>query len=646
MTFSLVRASVNLNSEISNLQFTHGGVSLKAKTVENPVEQDSMRYLEDEAYAALLGYKEPIRSAEIIAAMGKEQYSSKLLRHVLAASPRFTQIDRRWDLEVRYEDKQRPMERVIMEVIGGYGRPMSVPQIANELSSIYERPVDYYEGMAPRMLADKEKFFHTSDDLYGLADWLLIVTSADEADIIWDNDLDEAEISAVEKSATKVDWSGDLADAVIKLVDEMKSPVSNKVIGLLRRRVQGDSFDPTASFEELVKSPKLVWLSDGRWFNRKLADQYEKHLIKTADKLAEEIAEEAPKAVIEKAEVAEAVAPTLSLSISERDIDEVAQIVKKGESRMPLILETIFEISPRDPIYPVAAEGLSDAMRADSRFAWVGAERWRMAKTIPGHVKVIPAELDIPKLVFETGEGERLDVELEDVGLEGGLAAEVHKPLVQDVGDQDPVTEKDELPAAESARCVLARHHKKLGTFPLCQIPRSLFPLAPSLVKVTLTDGEKSSDVWVNRETGLIYDMAAWYTEDMPESGAVFELVRIEKPDEFKLAYDEKTDPLVYVSSGRIEELLALAEEAGKGDLSTLDLMFRIMADHRKGVPFITVFTEVNIVRRTTRRLVASILSSYYAFYQRPKSQLWYFDEKKIDQGFKKAKKKYIRKEQ
>ena len=136
---------------------------MKKTAVENPVERDAMRYLEDEAYSALLGYKEPVRSAEIISAMGGEQYSSKLIRHVLAASPRFTQIDRRWDLEVRYEDKQRPMERVLTEIIAQSGRPMTVQQIANELSSIYERPTEYYEQMAPRMLADQEKFFRTSD---------------------------------------------------------------------------------------------------------------------------------------------------------------------------------------------------------------------------------------------------------------------------------------------------------------------------------------------------------------------------------------------------------------------------------------------------------------------------------------------------
>lgn len=620
---------------------------MKKTAVENPVERDAMRYLEDEAYLALLGYKEPVRSAEIISAMGGEQYSSKLIRHVLAASPRFTQIDRRWDLEVRYEDKQRPMERVLTEIIAQAGQPMTVQQIANELSSIYERPAEFYEEMAPRMLANQEHFFHTSDGQYGLTDWLLTITSDLEEDIVFDNDLDEEEMKSLETSAAKVDWtSDDLGGVLGKFLDAVKSPVGNKVIGLFRWRAQGEAFDPVASFEELFTDPKLEWMSDGRWASKKMVQQYVALLVETADKLSEEVAEEAPQAVVEKAEVAEEAAPTLSLNISERDLDEVAQIVaSKGMAKMPVILETIFELSPRDPIYAVAAEGLSEAMRADSRFAWVGAERWRMANTIPDRVKAVPAELEIPKLHFETGEGEQLDVELEDEGLEGGLAVEVHSPIVQDVGDQDPIAEKGEVPPVESARCVVARHHRTLGTFPLCQIPLGLFPQGPSLVEVTLTDGENSANVWVNRETGLIYDMGGWYPEEMPESGAVFELLTTEKPDEFQFVWDEKTDPLVYVAPNRIEELLELAEEAKAGELSTLDLMLRMMPVHRKGVPFVTLFTEVNIVRRTTRRLVASILSSYYAFYQRPKSQLWYFDEKKIDQGFKKAKKKYVRKE-
>lgn len=615
--------------------------------VENPTEREAMRYLEDQAYSALLGCKEPVRSAEIIGAMGREEYSAKLIRHVLAASPRFAQIDRRWDLEVRYEDKQKPLERVLREIIAQYGQPMSVQQIAGELSSVYERPADYYEAILPRMLADEERYFVTSTDQFGLREWLLDMASESEEDVIFDNGLDEEAISSLEKAAAKVEWaSEDAATAVAKFLDAVKSPVDAKLVAFFQWRALGAGFDPAAMWDELSKSGKLVWLSDRRWASKKMVKGYDALLVETADRLAEEILEEAPAAVVEEAEVAEEVAPTLSLTISERDLDEVAQIVSEtGEARMPAILESIFEISPRDPVYPVAAEGLGDAMRADKRFAWVGTDRWRMADTVPAHVSVVPLELAIPRMVLETAEGERLDVELEDEGLEGGLKDEIRNPLVQDVGDVEPAAKKDELPLADSVRCVLTRHHLKLGTFPLCQIPRSFLPPGPALIQLTLVDGGKKNDVWVNRDTGLIYDMGNWYTEEMPESGAVFNLAKTEKEDEYQFAHAAKPDPLVSVAPNRIQELLELAKEIRKSELSTFELIVRIMPQHRKGVAFVTLFTEVNLVRRTTRRLVASILSSYYPFYQRPKSALWYFDEKKADQGFKKAKRKYVRKD-
>jgi hypothetical protein len=59
---------------------------------------------------------------------------------------------------------------------------------------------------------------------------------------------------------------------------------------------------------------------------------------------------------------------------------------------------------------------------------------------------------------------------------------------------------------------------------------------------------------------------------------------------------------------------------------------------------FVPLFTEVNLVRRVTRVLVASILSSYHAFDQVKKTGEWRYDQKKRSQGFNKAKRKYIKK--
>jgi hypothetical protein len=143
-------------------------MELTGTAIANPAELAAMRYLEDQAYTAMLGYKDPVRSAEIIGAIEKEAYTAKLLRHVLAASPRFTQIDRRWDLDIRYEDLQRPLERVLREIVEAYGNPISVEEIANNLASVYDKPADYYEAMLPRTLADTERFFIFAADAKNL----------------------------------------------------------------------------------------------------------------------------------------------------------------------------------------------------------------------------------------------------------------------------------------------------------------------------------------------------------------------------------------------------------------------------------------------------------------------------------------------
>lgn len=605
-----------------------------------------MRYLEDQAYSAMLEYKEPVRSGEITAEIENEAYSTKLLRHVLAASPRFAKIDRKWDLEVRYADKQRPLERILVEILAEYGRPMSAEQMANQLSSVFERSGESYLPMVTRMLRDTQRFFTLPGGLYGQCSWILDTDYDTEEDVLFYNDLDSETLHELDSVTEKVDWTSSDVIAVVKsLLEVMKSPVSNRSIALHRWRALGSDYDSVCEFSKLFASDELTWISDERWVNKSMAASYDKLLSKVADQLSEEIAEEAPAEVLERAEAAEDVPPTLSLEISERDLDEVAQIVSaKGEAKMPAILESIFEVSPRDPIYAVAAEGLSDAMRADSRFSWVGTERWRMADTIPSNVKLVPAELEILELVFETADGERIDVELEDEGLEGGLDVELHNPLVQDVADQDAITEQDQMPKSDFVRCVVTKHHKKLGTFPLCQIPKSFLPAGPHLIELTLTADDKKADVWINRDLGLVFGMDKWYTEEMPESGTVFNLIKTAKEDEFQFSYEHDTDPQVFVAANRLQELAELAKQAKEQDLSTFDLMTMILAYHRKGISFVTLFTEVNLVRRTTRRLVASILSSYYAFYQRPKSSLWHFDEKKVDQGFKKAKRKYVRK--
>jgi len=98
------------------------------------------------------------------------------------------------------------------------------------------------------------------------------------------------------------------------------------------------------------------------------------------------------------------------------------------------------------------------------------------------------------------------------------------------------------------------------------------------------------------------------------------------------------------ISDERLKALNKLRRAAAKEQLSVLEIMQRVLAGCEKGLPFMTVWAEVNVIRRTTRRVVASNLASYHCFYQKPaNSDMWVFDERKVTQGRKKTKRKFVR---
>jgi hypothetical protein len=85
-----------------------------------------------------------------------------------------------------------------------------------------------------------------------------------------------------------------------------------------------------------------------------------------------------------------------------------------------------------------------------------------------------------------------------------------------------------------------------------------------------------------------------------------------------------------------------MREDPENVQTSTFDLMRQIMEGYKKGIHFVTLFTEMNVVRRTHAYLLASLLSAYACFtYLRP--GYWGYELKKVDQGIRKQKRKFIK---
>ncbi len=208
-----------------------------------------------------------------------------------------------------------------------------------------------------------------------------------------------------------------------------------------------------------------------------------------------------------------------------------------------------------------------------------------------------------------------------------------------DVNDEDINAVPKQVP--ETIRCVLKSAHRELGTFPLCQVPIGWIPEEPKHQEIILRDRDgRELQVWANIEDRLLFGFIDWFFEQQVESGAVFSLTSTTKPNVFDFAWLDQTDPVVFITSQRMEELREL--QGRSEGLSTFDVVREVMSHWPKGADFLTLLWEVNVVRRVSRRLVASLLSSYACFYQRSGSPVWHYDSKKVEQGFDKTKRKFV----
>ena len=612
-----------------------------AKSAVKQAEVEALRetaatWLADQAHNYLLKTSEPVKTREILRGIGVEGVSLKLIKHVLSASSRFEQLDRKWSLSARYQDPTRPTERIINLILTSCGRPMMVEEIAGDLAAVYGRPIESMDQTASRMLAGRESFFEAEPGRYGSTSWLVHPTSNSEEDVLFDNFMDESDVSPYRAAAEKAFSKGELDKSVEAFLKTVGRPVSIKCVLFFIWKANPEGYDPKAAYAALVSAENLIFLSDQRLALTSSIPAYNKALVKLAETI-EEVEEEA-----EEPEEPQTV------EFTDADKEEAVKLILDAESatRAEDIIEPILDISPGERAFETALEQLICVLREDERVIWVGWDQWMPTEALPDFVCEIPPSLVIPPVhPFETFEGEIHDQILEEEGLAGPLKKEIFNPLAMDVTDDDVPEggwDWESVPARQ--RCVLTYHHKVSGTFPLCQIHPESFPSAPSIMRITLTDEGIRREAWVNRDTHLIYGLGEWF-ENTPISGAVFYLEPARKSGEVRFIYDGETDPLVHIPEGRLLELLEIKDDPQVMELSTFELITRIMAGQRNSAEFITLLTEVNLIRRVPRRLVASIISSYHCFRQRAKTMIWLFDEKIVSQGFEKNKRKYLRKE-
>ncbi|MBW3625374.1 MAG: hypothetical protein KY468_18410, partial [Armatimonadetes bacterium] len=277
---------------------------------------------------------------------------------------------------------------------------------------------------------------------------------------------------------------------------------------------------------------------------------------------------------------------------------------------------------------------LEKAIRSDDRFMWVGWDRWTSPQTPPDLARQFPSVLDPITVDVEISAGQREDVELEDEGLEGNLAEEIENPLVK-YGSRVEKLENGEI------QCILTYGHRQAGTLALGD-DATVFPRQPDFLLVTTVDeAGETRQHWANNQLRLMYGLKEWYDDVLlPPSGAVFRLTPQGGPGHYLISTEGATHEATYLDNNRMKDLSAMREHALAQETSTREIIQMIMSHHSKGMSFPELYAEVIVVRMTSARMIASILSSYYEFYT--KGNVWLYNARDAGKGFKKQKKKYL----
>jgi hypothetical protein len=604
-----------------------------AKTVTiKPEESFARAYADRLILEKLTEMESAMKLGELADKLSGAGLGLAAVRSLLASKPEcYTYHERRWIPTSRLEGQGRPFHEAVRLIVERFGGPMALEHLALEVARARSEDYETLKESVRRTVVIDEAFILTADERVALSSWAFLAhdESIDRAFALFD-----VNPEAVEKLAKKlesINWRD--GDAVEKALS-VAAPVGARELGAvawLSLNPQDPRttliYDGRSMFAKMLGTEGYVLGGDGVIYPASETKKWIVTTLKLADKLA-------PLVDVEDA------AP---IDVKPEDVERmVARIVGSDESvNSTKLLEEFYEVTFVNKTFPDDMANIMAALRDRPEVWWVGGDRFRKPNTAPDFVYAVPDPFVYQASEFRDADGELVDVELTDDGLSSSLRKLLTHPLATDVLDEDIMPAAKQTP--DQLRLVLKSIHRELGTFPLCQIPTGWLDPNPAIQELILIDPSgRELQAWVNHDARLMYNLVDWWYEQSVESGSVFSLQRTSRANVLEFAWLDQTDPVVYISTQRMEELRDI--QARSEEMSTLELLIELMAHWPKGADFLTVLAEINVVRRSTRRLIASLLSSYQCFYQRSGSPVWHFDAKKVDLGFDKTKKKFIKK--
>lgn len=604
----------------------------------------ALLFLEDFVVTALLSAGHALTSEQLAERAEGWVLPVAALENALANSRRVAFDGGQWNSawhaarrsQSREERARSPIESLIRELLLAVGKPLPTPVIAREVGLM----LNVYDPNLKKTVAGLIKTLRWAVEIapgvYLHEDWMLRVGAPDDELLIKENRLSRDPDFQGLREFAEVTAKTPAAIAR-ELLEFTGSPLNQKVIGFFVHRQAPVAFSPPALAAALNDRKQFQPLIDGFiTLQEQLADLK----TRTQEWLEELIAPATPEVSIAEA-VAEAVGETVAQApvadaISANGAPGAAPVDASNE------LAPVAQVTAQAPATeaPVAQAEVVPAPVAPSPAEIDLAAR---PEDVPPYVGVVPEPLlPVALQVIDPKTGEPFDFALDDAGLNDDAAKFVHDPQREDIGEEievAPVETKGEAP--KSARIVMLNHHIRAGTVKIRDVDRAFFALDAPFVPLKLHDSEDDEDleVWAARATGIIYALGQWFDENLPPSGGTMKFERTDKGIEISV---DRPDAETFLTPRRLHELENLRAPAAK--LSLFEIAAKLVEDHPAGMTLPALWAEVNVIRRTSKRLLASVLSGYGAFSLkegRKGEMLWFYDQS--GGGIKQEKRQFMR---
>ncbi len=568
------------------------------------------REVGDALYEVLLRSPGPTRASLVLHSLpATVGVGPAAARQILESDPRFIAGEGRYDIRDRAQLAGQNFNTALAHTIVQAGSPVDIPAVCTFFAGATHRPASYYADLIAQLVARGEHF-HACDNRVLPHSWLLIPEGDNEDDVVFYCDLaGNAELARLGPRCRAESLRGATPlDTAVQVIAAAGEPVSNRSLGFLVYRLHPEEYDALDLLtrmlhdERLYAAPELMWEPGAvRPAIREALTAMDRAAAATEPALAVDLAPI----------LAEPLPPDhQGYFIEDDDLQAIYELVQRTTQPISVgdLLTEILELGPQDSQFVAAAHSVHDLLRNDPTLLSVGPLAFLGPAGVPAWVREVPAALvPVPGTAGE-------DVILAEAGLRPGLADKVHDPFLEDVGDDD-VTVDHTIETAEETFYLLSEPHFSAGTMKLRRMDVGFFGIATPVGLIEARDARAEEyRVWVNTETGLLFGLKELYTASRLGPGSLVAITPGERPGAF-LFVSGGEDDAAAIPAPRLAQLRALAATSAGNSLFAL--MRELMAAHPGGVRFETLHAELNVVRRTTRLQLASLLSYYQCF--RPK---------------------------